>query len=146
LPFQSYVFDFVVAIDVIEHVKLPGACLSEIRRALKEKGLLYFEVPNRLHFTLFRESHTNARDRLKERMINEDEVENVLNNPKTTYFDMLTEHFVSIGPRTSKPGHWLIVVYETRDRLRRVISILDTSTVEEIAHSREVKGRWLKVR
>ena len=79
-------------------------------------------------------------------MISGDEVENVLNNPETTYFDVLTEHFVSIGPRTSKPGHWLIVVYETRNRLRRVISILDTSTIEEIAHSREVKGRWLRVR
>jgi hypothetical protein len=45
-------------------------------------------------------------------MINKDEVEKVLNNPETVYFDILTEHFVSIGPRTSKLGHWLIIVYE----------------------------------
>lgn len=88
----------------------------------------------------------HAKNRIKERMINKDEVENVLNNPQTIYFDILTEHFVSIGQRTSKPGHWLIVVYEIRNQLKRVISILDTSTIEKITHSREAKGRWLKVR
>lgn len=88
----------------------------------------------------------HAKNRLKERMISKEEVKNVLDNPEAIYFDILTEHFVSIGPRTSTPGHWLIIVYEIRNQLKRVISILDTSTIEKITHSREAKGRWLRVR
>lgn len=55
-------------------------------------------------------------------MINKDEVEQVLNNPETIYFDILTEHFVSIGPRTSKLEHWLIVVYEKRNQLKGLLA------------------------
>ena len=70
----------------------------------------------------------------------------MLNNPERTYFDILTERFVAIGPRDSKPGHWLIIIYEKHNQLRRVISILDTTTIEKITSSREGKGRWLRVR
>ena len=88
----------------------------------------------------------HAKNRLKERIVSREEVEAVINNPNTTYFDILTERFVSIGSRMSKPGHWLIVVYERRNQLRRVISIIDGTTIEKIARSRVAKGRCLIVR
>ncbi|MCC6029305.1 MAG: DUF4258 domain-containing protein [Candidatus Korarchaeum sp.] len=73
----------------------------------------------------------HAKNRLKERVIDEKEVEETLNNPVMTYFDILTGYSVCIGPR-KKAGHWLIVVYEKRDELKRVISVLDTSNIEKI--------------
>jgi hypothetical protein len=53
-----------------------------------------------------------------------------------TYFDILTGYSVCIGPR-KKAGHWLIVVYEKRDELKRVIIVLDTSNIEKIVRNRE---------
>jgi len=88
----------------------------------------------------------HARDRLQERLINVEEVIGVLSNPTATYLDVVTGHFIALGVRTLRRGHWLIVVYEVRDSVRRIISVLDTTRAEEIAKSREARVRWLKVR
>jgi len=88
----------------------------------------------------------HARDRLQERLINVEEVIGVLSNPMAIYLDLVTEYFIALGARTLRRGHWLLVVYEVRDDVRRIISVLDTTRAEEIAKSREAKGRWLKVR
>jgi len=88
----------------------------------------------------------HARDRLQERLINVEEVIGVLSNPTATYLDVVTGHFIALGVRTLRRGHWLIVVYELRDDVRRIISVLDTTRAEEIAEGREARGRWLKVK
>ena len=40
LPFEDKFFDMVVAIDIFEHIKRPFELLEEIRRVLKDDGLL----------------------------------------------------------------------------------------------------------
>ena len=46
----------------------------------------------------------HAKNRLKERVIDEKEVEETLNNPVMTYFDILTGYSVCIGPRKLDTG------------------------------------------
>jgi SAM-dependent methyltransferase len=45
LPFQDNVFDAVISIAVLEHVRDPLKCASEISRVLKKGGELYCCVP-----------------------------------------------------------------------------------------------------
>jgi len=46
LPFKSCTFDIVTCLDVIEHVFDPAGLLCEIRRVLKENGILILTTPN----------------------------------------------------------------------------------------------------
>ena len=46
LPFKSNAFDVVVCSHVLEHLDSPIKALWEIRRVLKEKGLLLWGFPN----------------------------------------------------------------------------------------------------
>ncbi len=46
LPFKSETFDFVYSNQVIEHVKEPEKCISEIFRVLKKGGILYIRAPD----------------------------------------------------------------------------------------------------
>lgn len=46
LAYPAQVFDIVVCLDVIEHVKNPYSLLEEIYRVLKEDGLLLLSTPN----------------------------------------------------------------------------------------------------
>jgi uncharacterized protein YbaR (Trm112 family)/SAM-dependent methyltransferase len=45
LPFQNSMFDGVIAQAVLEHVLDPFRCVSEIRRVLKNDGIVYAESP-----------------------------------------------------------------------------------------------------
>jgi SAM-dependent methyltransferase len=45
IPFKKNSFDAVVAQAVLEHVLDPNQCVKEIHRVLKEKGLVYSEIP-----------------------------------------------------------------------------------------------------
>jgi SAM-dependent methyltransferase len=45
LPFVSSSFDTAVALEVLEHVRDPDACLSEISRVLRPDGRLLLTVP-----------------------------------------------------------------------------------------------------
>jgi len=49
LPFPDASFDFVFCIEVLEHVPNPFAALTEIRRVLREDGVLTLSVPNPYH-------------------------------------------------------------------------------------------------
>jgi ubiquinone/menaquinone biosynthesis C-methylase UbiE len=46
LPFKSESFDLVYSNQVIEHVKDPERCISEIFRVLKKDGILYIRAPD----------------------------------------------------------------------------------------------------
>ena len=50
LPFEAR-FDLVVCFELIEHLAEQGALLSEIRRVLKDDGLLLISTPNRVFYT-----------------------------------------------------------------------------------------------
>jgi SAM-dependent methyltransferase len=45
LPFQSNSFDAVICQAVLEHVVRPQACIDEIHRVLKPRGVLFADVP-----------------------------------------------------------------------------------------------------
>jgi SAM-dependent methyltransferase len=45
LPFRSEVFDAVISLSVLEHVRDPFTCAREILRVLKPEGELYCNVP-----------------------------------------------------------------------------------------------------
>jgi SAM-dependent methyltransferase len=46
LPYGDAAFDAVVAIEVMEHTRVPYAALGEIARVLRPGGVLIFSVPN----------------------------------------------------------------------------------------------------
>jgi len=45
-PFKDHTFDYVVAVEVIEHLENPWHFLREINRVLKKEGKLYLTTPN----------------------------------------------------------------------------------------------------
>ncbi len=47
LPFPDGSFDFVTALEVIEHLEKPQRLLAEAARVLKDDGLLLISTPNR---------------------------------------------------------------------------------------------------
>jgi SAM-dependent methyltransferase len=48
LGFSGCTFDVVTSIEVIEHLQKPEQYVSEIRRVLKDKGILVLSTPNKL--------------------------------------------------------------------------------------------------
>lgn len=46
LPFDSSSFDFIIAIDFLEHISQEEAFLKDVYRILRPKGKLYITVPN----------------------------------------------------------------------------------------------------
>jgi len=47
LPFKDVVFDCVVAAEIIEHLDSPSRGIEEIKRVLKEGGMIVLSTPNR---------------------------------------------------------------------------------------------------
>ena len=50
LPFHRRCFDYIFCIDLLEHLKKPAFSLSEMRRVLKDEGLVVVSIPNPYHF------------------------------------------------------------------------------------------------
>lgn len=46
LPFKDKIFDFVVAVNVLEHLFYPEKICKEIRRVLKDNGMAIISLPN----------------------------------------------------------------------------------------------------
>jgi SAM-dependent methyltransferase len=46
IPFRPNTFDTIVAFDMIEHLALPGKCVSDISFALRKDGLFLATTPN----------------------------------------------------------------------------------------------------
>ena len=46
IPFKDNSFDFIFALEIVEHVESPTEMLKEIRRVLKKEGELIISVPN----------------------------------------------------------------------------------------------------
>ncbi|MBM7609065.1 GT2 family glycosyltransferase/ubiquinone/menaquinone biosynthesis C-methylase UbiE/predicted nuclease with TOPRIM domain [Lysinibacillus composti] len=59
LPFEDHSFDVVVSFETIEHVNenLQQQFLTEIKRVLKEDGILIMSTPNKKIYTDFRNYH-----------------------------------------------------------------------------------------
>jgi ubiquinone biosynthesis O-methyltransferase len=53
LPFADGVFDIVVCVDVLEHVKDVDRVLTEIRRVLRPNGIFLFDTINRTRLAAF---------------------------------------------------------------------------------------------
>lgn len=54
LPFDDKTFDFVFSIAVLEHVKNVRKALQEMNRVLKDRGIMYMNIPN---YNSFYEGH-----------------------------------------------------------------------------------------
>ncbi len=50
LPYKNNSFDFISALDVLEHIKNDQLAISEISRILKRNGILVITVPHRMKF------------------------------------------------------------------------------------------------
>lgn len=50
LPYKDEMFDFVSALDVLEHIKEDHKAVSEISRILKKNGIVVVTVPHRMKF------------------------------------------------------------------------------------------------
>lgn len=50
LPYRNNSFDFISALDVLEHVKRDDLAISEISRILKTKGIAVITVPHRMKY------------------------------------------------------------------------------------------------
>jgi len=52
LPYRNETFDFLVAIDVLEHIEEDDLAVSEISRILKNNAIIIISVPHRMkHYT-----------------------------------------------------------------------------------------------
>jgi len=50
LPYRNNSFDFISALDVLEHIKRDDLAISEISRILKTKGIAVITVPHRMKY------------------------------------------------------------------------------------------------
>jgi SAM-dependent methyltransferase len=50
LPYRDESFDFIAALDVLEHIKDDKLAISEISRILKKGGIVMITVPHRMKF------------------------------------------------------------------------------------------------
>ncbi|MCD6369837.1 MAG: hypothetical protein J7L38_08630 [Thermoproteales archaeon] len=51
----------------------------------------------------------------------------------------------TIGKRTVKKGHRLIIVYTRLNDVHRVITVIDTKSLNKIVRRRIVSGRWIEL-
>ena len=45
LPFRENIFDLIICEHLLEHVKKPWIVIEDIYRVIREKGIIYVEVP-----------------------------------------------------------------------------------------------------
>lgn len=50
IPFEDNFFDFVIAGEIIEHIKRPFDFLDELRRVTKKNGKIYLSTPNPYYY------------------------------------------------------------------------------------------------
>ncbi len=55
LPYRDESFDFVGALDVLEHIKNDRLAISEISRILKKNGIVIITVPHRMRYYSFQD-------------------------------------------------------------------------------------------
>ncbi|ACS90983.1 hypothetical protein TSIB_1934 [Thermococcus sibiricus MM 739] len=87
----------------------------------------------------------HARQRLKERKIEEDEIEKVLKKPKWKFYDLKNAHQIAIGERR-KEGHYLIIAYDREGESIKVVTVIDVSrNLEKIVKRRLENKRWIEL-
>jgi len=50
IPFKDNTFDFIIAGEILEHVKRPFELIEELSRVLKKEGFLYLSTPNPYYY------------------------------------------------------------------------------------------------
>ncbi len=90
------------------------------------------------------EFSSHAREKLKERKIAEKEVLTTLQNPEHLFLDSETGNSIAISKR-EKPDHHLIVAFRKAEGKIKIITVIDTSSVEKIVEKREKRGRWIRL-
>jgi len=58
--------------------------------------------------------------------------------------DVKTGNLITVGNRTSRQGHRLLVVYSP-GKIIKLVTVIDTSR-NEIIRTRGKKGRWVKIK
>ena len=86
----------------------------------------------------------HALQRLIERAIELFEVEEALRNPEEIFYDTETGYLIAVKDRAHRPGHKLLVVYKPTVDVITLISVMDTSSPEELI-SRRVGKRWVRI-
>ena len=87
LPFAAGVFDVIFCTETLEHLKVPAACLAEIRRVLAPGGKLFVSVPNATGFFPFNRLATFVPGRwLRRRLLPYEHPDNT-DQPIDTSFD-----------------------------------------------------------
>ena len=87
---------------------------------------------------------SHAELKIKERMILQSEIEEILKKPTVMFLDIETGYLVAVGARSSIKGHMLILVYSSGERIK-LITVIDTSK-KDIMRTREKKGRWVRIK
>ena len=55
LPYRDYSFDFISALDVLEHIKDDIKAVSEINRIVKQGGIVVITVPHRMKYYTYQD-------------------------------------------------------------------------------------------
>ncbi|MCE4614978.1 MAG: DUF4258 domain-containing protein [Desulfurococcales archaeon] len=87
----------------------------------------------------------HAELRVSIREIGENEVAEVLSNPVNVYYDIVTDTLISVGKRTGRKDHWLIVVYKKKNDTYRIVTVIDTKNIDRIVEKKTISGRWIPV-
>lgn len=104
LPFPPGVFDAVISEAVIEHVKDPGAFVSELKRVLKKGGVVFIVAPFVHHFHAYpNDFQRYSLEGLKVLFKDFDEMESgVYRGPSVALVNFLSEYAASLF--CSKPS------------------------------------------
>ena len=83
----------------------------------------------------------HARLRLCLRGIEEAEAERVLQSPQQLYYDILAGTMIAVGERSRRPGHWLLMAFTRSGDSYRVVTVIDTRSIERLTARRVASGR-----
>ena len=89
----------------------------------------------------------HAKEKLRIRKINTEEVEQIIRNPTRIFYDLLTGRYIAVGARPLNPGQYLVAVYtRTNTGELIVITVYVTTKVDKIVKSKLKKKRWIRIR
>jgi 2-polyprenyl-3-methyl-5-hydroxy-6-metoxy-1,4-benzoquinol methylase len=66
IPFKEGIFDNIVALDILEHVRIPAKVIEEVSRVIKPRGRAFFHIPRGRGVFRHMEGHINFFDSKEE--------------------------------------------------------------------------------